>query len=104
MGRKESNQTNKASYGSIFLPLIVAPLRHDFLNVETYSSVQKLVASPIADPGVESSIPARSHTFMEIDKEIFSMVILLPKIQEGGQLQAKVCPQSIGLTLRKKCG
>ena len=31
-----------------------------------------------ADPGVESSIPARSHTFMEIDHEIISRVILLP--------------------------
>ena len=31
-----------------------------------------------ADPGVESSIPARSHTFVEIDHEIISMVILLP--------------------------
>ena len=31
-----------------------------------------------ADPGVASSIPARSHTFVEIDHEIISMVILLP--------------------------
>ena len=31
-----------------------------------------------ADPGVASSIPARSHTFMEIDHEIFSTAILLP--------------------------
>ena len=30
-----------------------------------------------ADPGVASSIPARSHTFVEIDHEIISMVILL---------------------------
>ena len=29
-----------------------------------------------ADPGVVSSIPARSHTFVEIDHEIISMVIL----------------------------
>ena len=29
------------------------------------------------DPGVASSIPARSHTFVEIDHEIISMVILL---------------------------
>ena len=28
-----------------------------------------------ADPGVESSIPARSHTFVEIDHEIISTVI-----------------------------
>ena len=31
-----------------------------------------------ADPGAASSIPARSHTFMEIDHEIISTVILLP--------------------------
>ena len=31
-----------------------------------------------ADPGVASSIPAWSHTFVEIDHEIISMVILLP--------------------------
>ena len=30
-----------------------------------------------ADPGVASSIPARSHTFVEIDHEITSTVILL---------------------------
>ena len=30
-----------------------------------------------ADPGVASSISARSHTFMEIDHEIISTVILL---------------------------
>ena len=31
-----------------------------------------------ADPGVSSSIPARSHTFVEIDHEIIITVILLP--------------------------
>ena len=30
-----------------------------------------------ADPGIASSIPARSHTFVEIDHEIISTVILL---------------------------
>ena len=30
-----------------------------------------------ADPGVWSSIPAQSHSFVEIDREIISMVILL---------------------------
>ena len=37
-----------------------------------------------ADPGAASSIPARYHTFVKIDHEISSMVILfLPLIQEG---------------------
>ena len=36
------------------------------------------------DPAVESLIQTRSHTFVEIDCEIFSIVILLlSKIQEG---------------------
>ena len=39
-----------------------------------------LAADPYltADPGVTSSIPVWSHTFLEIDDEINSMVILLP--------------------------
>ena len=35
------------------------------------------VTSLTADPGVGRSIPARSHTFVEIDREIISTVILL---------------------------
>ena len=35
-------------------------------------------ASLTADPGIASLIPARSHTFVEIDREIISTVILLP--------------------------
>ena len=31
-----------------------------------------------ADPGVASSIPTWSHTFVEIDLEIISTTILLP--------------------------
>ena len=33
-----------------------------------------------ADPGVASSIQARSHYFVEIDYEIISTVILLPPL------------------------
>ena len=36
-----------------------------------------------SDPGVTSSIPARSHTFLEIDHEIISTVILLPSADSG---------------------
>ena len=53
-----------------------------------------------ADPGVASSIPARYHTFVEIDHEIISTVILLPSadlFKKGCcQLQAKVCAQITG--------
>ena len=48
-----------------------------------------------ADPGVASSIPARSHTFVDIDHEMISTVILLPSAESFMkgccQLQAKVC-------------
>ena len=53
-----------------------------------------------ADPGVASLIPAWSHTFVEIDHEIISTVILLPSPESYKksccQLQAKVCAQSTG--------
>ena len=47
-----------------------------------------------ADPGIASSILDRSHTFVEIDREKLSTVILLPStdsFKKGFcQLQAKV--------------
>ena len=53
-----------------------------------------------ADLGVASSIPARYHTFVEIDHEIISTVILPPSadlFKKGCcQLQAKVCAQITG--------
>ena len=53
-----------------------------------------------AIPGVASSIPACSHTFVEIDHEIISTVILLPSadsFKKGCcQLQAKVCARITG--------
>ena len=66
-----------------------------------------------ADPGVASSIPARSHTFVEIDHEIISTVILLPSAESFMkgccQLQAKVCARLLvnclfKLAQEKKCG
>ena len=51
-----------------------------------------------ADPGVTSLIPVRYHTFMEIDHEIISTVILFPSTElfKKGccQIQAKVCARS----------
>ena len=53
-----------------------------------------------ADPGVASLIPVRSHTFVEIDHEKISPVILLPSadsFKKGCcQLQAKVCARITG--------
>ena len=57
-------------------------------------------ANPTADPGVASSIPARSKTFVKIDREIISTVILLPSpesfMKGCYQLQAKVCARITG--------
>ena len=53
-----------------------------------------------ADPGVVSLIPVRSNTFVEIDHEMISTVILLPSadsFKKGCcQLQAKVCARITG--------
>ena len=53
-----------------------------------------------ADPGVVSLILVQSHTFVEIDHEIISMVDLLPSADSFKksccQLQAKVCAQITG--------
>ena len=59
-------------------------------------------ASLTADQGIASSIPARSHTFVDIDHEIISTVILLPSAESFKKgccqlhVQAKVCARSTG--------
>ena len=59
-----------------------------------------IYASLIADPGVASLIPARYHTFVEIDLKIISTVILLPSAESFKkgccQLQVKACARSTG--------
>ena len=53
-----------------------------------------------ADPGVASSIPARYHTFVEIDHEMIFTVINLSSAESFKkgfyQFLAKVCSQSTG--------
>ena len=53
-----------------------------------------------ADPRVASSIPVRTHTFVEIDHEMIFTVILLPSadsfMKGCCQLQAKVCARITG--------
>ena len=60
-------------------------------------------ASLTADPGVASSIPVRSHTYVEIDHEIISTVILLPSTESFKkgccELQAKRLKHGIGADL-----
>ena len=52
----------------------------------------------ISDSGVASLIAAQSHTFVEIDHEIISRVILLPSANsfKKGCCQLKVYAQSTG--------
>ena len=55
-----------------------------FCNCLKPHEVVLSVVMPTADPGVVSLIPTQSHTFIEIDHEIISTVILLLLlIQEG---------------------
>ena len=64
-------------------------------------------ASLTADPGVASSVTARSHIFVDIDHEIISTIIRLPSAESFKkgccQLQAKVCAQSPGKLLVQAC-
>ena len=59
------------------------------------------------EPGTPSWIPARSHTFVKIDHEIISMVILLPSAEAFRrcccQLQAKICARITGYALFQAC-
>ena len=80
-----------------FFPHLRKGIKHDKCPGRVAQSVTCLAtdACLTANPGVASSIPARSHTFMETDHEIISTVILLPSadsFKKGCcQLQAKVC-------------
>ena len=77
-------------------------LQADWIPVHVAQSVTCLAtdACLTVDPGVASSILVRSHTFVEIDLEMISMVILLPSadsFKKGCcQLQAKVCARITG--------
>ena len=51
---------------------------HSVLSKPPLVTCLTTVARLTADPGVTSLIPAQSHTFVEMNHEIISMVILLP--------------------------
>ena len=94
------------SYIYIFVYTDVTVLFTDVTNSNIPGRVAQSVtclatdACLTADPGVASSIPVRSNTFVEIDHEIISSVILLPSadlFKKGCcQLQAKVCARITG--------
>ena len=90
------------------LKMVIPILMHFCSHVSNWSVVPGRVAQSVtclatnasltADPGVARSVPACSHTFVEIDLEIICTIILLPSAQSFKkgccQLQAKVCARS----------
>ena len=51
---------------------------YPYILINLQGRIAQLVMYLTADSGVASSIPAPSHTLVEIDREIISMAILLP--------------------------
>ena len=106
--KKSENLNECSTFFIIFLLPVMLKFTVQFTSVHLFilgrvaQSVTCLAtdACLTADPGVASSIPARFHTFVEIDDEITSTVILLPSadsFKKGCcQLQAKVCAQITG--------
>ena len=95
----------------VFTSRVENSLNPDQMDLQCFHAGPRSVAQSVtclastdaylaADPGVASSIPAWSHTFLEIDHEIISMVTRLPSADsfKNGccQLQAKVCAQITG--------
>ena len=101
-----SMQHNDSVAGRVLLSLLL-------IHLHLLGSAAQLVtclatdANLTADPGVTSLFPARSHTFVETDHEIISMVILLPSAESFMkgccQLQVKVCAGITGLLLVQAC-
>ena len=81
---------------------ISGPLRQVFTGPRSAVEEQCLTIEPClpADPGVASSIPARSHSFVEIEHGKISTVNPFPSAdsfkKDCCQLQAKVCARSTG--------
>ena len=107
-GKLEIKRREPVQVGTLFKLSIMALLSF-FVSIRRLSKCGRVAQSVTclstdtcltADPGVASSIPVRSHTFVEIDHEIISTVILLPSadlFKKGCcQLQAKVCARITG--------
>ena len=93
-------------YIIIYLAKDIQPKYSKIVNIFVPGRVAQSVtclatdACLTANPGVASSIPVRSHSFVEIDHEMISTVILLPSadsFKKGCcQLLAKVCARITG--------
>ena len=62
----------------------------------TVCNMSSAEACLTADPGIASSIPAGSHTFVKINHKIISKAISFCWFKKGCQLQAKVGAQYTG--------
>ena len=69
--------------------MLLHPRLHPVPQFQGPGRIVQSVMCLTTDQGVASSIPARSHTSVEIDHEISSTAILIHE----GLLQAKVCAQ-----------
>ena len=96
---------NTADQYSLLLSILLVVTSHKLMGHVSGRVAQSVTclatdAYLTADPGVARSIRARSHTFVEIDHEIISTVILLPSAESFKkyccQLQAKVCARITG--------
>ena len=99
--RKLTFQIPSKYASRVFILTIVSQTKHVMPGrvVQSVTCLATIVCLT-ADPGVTSSIPVRSHTFVEIDHEMISTVILLlsaDSFKKGYcQLQAKVCARITG--------
>ena len=93
-------RTRKIFFGQVHYGHLLVPGQFSPGRVAQSVTCLATDACLTADPGVASSIPVRSHTFVEIDHEMISTVILLPSadsFKKGCcQLQAKVCARITG--------
>ena len=93
MNKIWGHRTNSLSRGPNLTPPPPGPVAQSVTCLATDACLT-------ADPGVASSIPVRSHTFVEIDHEMISTVILLPSADSFKKgcchLQAKVCARITG--------
>ena len=99
--------TNYSPEGLCAIMLWEWPANKYFSRVGQSVTCLATDASLTADPGVARLILALSHTFLEIDHEIISTVIILPSAESFkkgcSQLQAKVYARSNGTLLVQAC-
>ena len=90
------NTTSESLREETSLFFVSLPFYEQLGRVAQLATCLATEACLTADPGVASSILARSHTFGDIDHEIISPAILLASADSSCQLQAKVFARCTG--------